>query len=186
MLGAGNMGNMGNARNAREIPFERMFDAVLGLVSIVFVTRQLIGFPLCTLWLGPTPIPTGAEPNTEPDTVPTNQANQLNSPPPLLSLWHTNSSGSGSGVNSMTRTRYHPYSRSTTPGPLAHKHRSPARFLLLAEIKRTRRQEPATSHADSSSNSSTPQREKWVCPYGTRCDRLWRPRNAKPGCGATT
>ena len=46
MMGAGN--DVGNARSARESPFEKMFDAVLGLatgVLFVFVTRRRIGFP---------------------------------------------------------------------------------------------------------------------------------------------
>ena len=54
MMGAGNVGNVGNVRNARERPFERVFDAALGLatgVPFVFVTRQRIGLPLCTLRL---------------------------------------------------------------------------------------------------------------------------------------
>ena len=191
MMGAGNAGNVGNARNAGGCQFERMSDAVLRLaagVPVVFVNERLIGFPPCTLWLrAPLRLrldlhQTGSAPNTESDTIPTNQANQLIPPPPP--------SGSGSSVNTMVVNRHYIYSRPTTPGPTGAQ--APLPCTLFPSSPRPNRcggQEPATYHANSSSssgNSSRPKRKKWVYPDDTRCARLSRPRSAKPGCGATS
>ena len=136
---------------------------------------------------GPTPTPTGPAPHTEPDTMQTNQTNQLNPPPPPTpSLSYTNSSGSGSGVNTITGTWNHPYSRPTTPGPLAHKHHSPARFFSLHRHQ---------THAGGKSRPHPTHKTVALAATGhsgrggsalTRCARLSRPRSAKPGCSATT
>ena len=85
-----------------------MFDAFLGVatgVPVAFVKGQPIGFAaIHTPVQGPTPTRTGLAPNTQPVTMPPNQANQLDPPPPLP-LSRTDSSASGSGVNTTTGTR---------------------------------------------------------------------------------
>ena len=128
MMGAWNAGNVWNARNAAGNPFGRMFDAAPGLatgVPAVFVNGRLIEFVA---------IHTPAQGLT-------NQANQLNQPP---SLSHTNSSGSDSGMDTMTGIR-HPHTHALQrPGPLAHERRSLHAFPLFAETKRTR--EARASH----------------------------------------
>jgi hypothetical protein len=163
--GAGMGTGTGNAGNAAGNPFEGMLDAVLGLttgVPIVFVNGRPIGMGTPAQ----APTPTGSAPEVQPGTTPSNQINQVNPPqPPPLS--RMNSSTSGSGANTMSGNRHHPYSRPTTPGPTGA--RPPTFFpyaLTSAPSNARGRQELGAPHPSGSGNGR-PQRKKWVCPEGT-------------------
>ena len=125
-----------------------MFGAAQGLatgVPVVFVNGRRIGF-----------------------AAKHQSSNQLTS---LPSLSQTNSSGSGSGVNTITGNR-HPHTRALQrPGPLAHERRSLHVSPLFAETKRTR--EPRTSHIPRKQQQQTAAAEGVSL---LRRTRLSRPR----------
>jgi len=175
-FGAGNVGNTGGN------PIEGMLDAVLGLatgVPIVFVNGRPVGFAaMRTPAQGATP--TGPVPDAQPGTAPGIQANQANLPPPP-SLSRTNSSASGSGANTVTGNRHHPYSRPATPGPIGA--RAPVSSTLspspptLTSTNARGNQDPAMTH----SSGSRPQRKKWVCPEGTSVRSLVEAKEREVG-----
>ena len=167
----------GNAGDTAGSPFEEVLDAVLGLatgVPIVFVNGRPIGFAAMRP-PAQAPTPTDPAPNAEPGTTPSNQSNPPQ--PPLLS--RMNSSASGSGSNSITGNRHHPYSRSTTPGPNGA--RTPTAFTTSTNARG--RQEQAVPHPSSNGNSSNsrPQRKKWVCPEGTSVRSLVEAKEREVG-----
>ena len=157
---------------------------VLRLVTVVFASQWLAGFAaMHTLVQDPTP--TGPALDTEPGTIPANQANQLNPPPPhhRRCRRRTNSNASCSDLNTTTRICATHTRTQRRPGPLAHEH---SFAIPSSQTPNARgRQEPATSHASSTSSTSRPQRKKWVSPRARQCARSSRPRTAKSGCGAT-
>ena len=113
---------------------------VLRLVCVVFANRWLTGFTAMHT-LVQDPNPTGPALDTEPGTIPANQANQLNPsppPPPSLSPSRTNSNAPGSGLNATTGICATHTRTQRRPGPLAHEHGFPVHYPLFADTKRTR------------------------------------------------
>ena len=156
---------------------------VLRLVCVVFVNGRLIGLAaMHTLAQGPTP--TGPALNSEPGTMPTNQANQLNPPPPSPSP-RTNSWASGSVMNTTTGIGTTYIRTLRRPGPLALPSTLSSLRRHQTHAGGKNRPHPTQTTPALAAPAAGRRGRSGSATRARRCARSSRPRTAKSGCGAT-